>query len=293
MSEPFRFVDAHVHFWDHDIEGLAWRYLDSGFDHPRLRGMHRLDAPAFTDLELLQQAGAHRPTRVVHIQSCEEVDPGLESSWIQSLADKRNVVGAIIARARVAEEGLQRVLAVNAEHRSYRGVRDMASSETIGTEEFSRGFDLIADAGASLEVLVPYEKYRDVCELADRRPDAQIILGHAGMAEHRDPDYFKAWSQHLAMFPRRSNVVVKVSALASGADPEWTEDSVAPWIVECIETFGPDRTMFGTNWPIDRLYGNYERLLDAYLSATESYGSVERDALFAGTAERVYELASQ
>jgi predicted TIM-barrel fold metal-dependent hydrolase len=51
--------------------------------------------------------------------------------------------------------------------------------------------------------------------------------------------------------------------------------------------------MFGTNWPIDRLYGNYERLLDAYLSATESYGSVERDALFAGTAERVYELASQ
>jgi predicted TIM-barrel fold metal-dependent hydrolase len=291
VSQPFRFVDAHVHFWDHSVDGLVWRYLEAGFDHPRLRGMHRLDAPAFTDVELLAQAGAQRPHRVVHVQSCEEAEPGLESAWIQTLADRRGLVGAMVARARVAEENLQQVLEANATHPCYRGVRDMASAQTIGTVEFTAGFERIADHGSSLEVLVPYGKYREVCELADRRPDARIIVGHAGLAEHRDRDYFRSWSRHLSSFSTRPNVFVKISALASGADPDWTATSIRPWIVECIETFGPTRVMFASNWPIDRLYGGYERLIDAYLSATEDYGEADRDALFAGTATRVYDLS--
>ena len=293
MPDPVRFVDAHVHFWDHSVEGLAWRYLDPGFDHPRLRGMHRLDAPAFTDRELVAQAGPHRPGRVVHIQSCEEAEPGLESAWIQSLADERGIVAAIVARARVDEPNLNDVLAANASHRQYRGVRDMASPQTIGSDEFTAGFEHIADSGASLEVLVPHHKYRDVCDLADRRTDARIVLGHAGLAEQRDPDYFRAWAESLAGFATRPNVTIKISALASGADPDWTAASIRPWILECIETFGPDRAMFASNWPIDRLYGTYEQLIDAYLSATDGFDDAERDALFAATAERVYKLSEE
>ena len=290
MSDPLRFVDAHVHFWDHSVEGLAWRYLEAGFDHPRLRGMHRLDAPAFTDQELIAQAGAHPPDGIVHIQSCEEAEPGLETAWIQSLADRRGRVAAIVARARVADANLPAVLRANAVHRLYRGVRDMASPQTMGSDEFTAGFEHIADSGASLEVLVPYEKYPDVCDLADRRPDARIVLGHAGLAEHRDPDYFRAWAEGLTAFSTRPNVVVKISALASGADPEWTAASIRPWILECISTFGPERAMFASNWPIDRLYGTYERLIDAYLGATDGCDEAERDSLFASTAERVYKL---
>ncbi len=292
-SDPFRFVDAHVHFWDHSVPGLRWRYLEPGFDHPRLRGMHRLDAPRFTALELAAQAGPYAPAGVVHVQSCDEDEPGLETAWVQSLADSGQPVQAIVARARVAEPDLTRVLDANSGHRLYRGVRDMASPGSIGTPAFTAGFDLLADRGSILEVLVPYPTYADVRALADRRPDATIVLGHAGLAEERDRAYFDAWSTHLAAFARCSNVTVKISALASGADPEWTVDSIRPWVRQCIDTFGPDRAMFGSNWPIDRLYGTYERLIDAYREVTDDLSAAERDALFAGTATELYGLDAE
>ena len=64
MSEPFRFVDAHVHFWDHSVSGLHWRYLEPGFDHPRLRGMHRLDAP-IADLARIGSLAADCTARAI------------------------------------------------------------------------------------------------------------------------------------------------------------------------------------------------------------------------------------
>lgn len=290
MSESFPFVDAHVHFWDHSIAGLRWRYLEAGFDHPRLRGMHRLDAPAFTEIELAEQAGPYTPDKLVHVQSCEEDRPGLESAWVQSLADSRGAIHAIIARARVADPDLSSVLRANEGNRLYRGVRDMASPITIGTPEFTAGFESIADTGALLEVLVPYQKYADVCALADRRPEAQIVLGHAGLAEQRDDEYFQVWSQTMKMFASRPNVLVKISALASGADPDWSVASIRPWVRCCVDTFGPDRAMFGTNWPIDRLFGTYERLIDAYRECVGDLAPHEQDALFTDTATSLYEL---
>lgn len=290
MSDTFQFVDAHVHFWDHSVEGLRWRYLEPGFDHPRLREMHRLDAPRFTEPELVGQAGPYAPDAIVHVQSCDEDEAGLESAWVQSLADDGGAVSAIIARARLAEPDLVRVLDANSCHRNYRGVRDMASPLTIDTAEFVQGFDHVADQGAILEVLVPYTKYAAVCALADRRPEATIVLGHAGLAERRDDAYFAEWSRHLAVFSERPNVAVKISALASGADPDWTAASIAPWIRHCIDVFGPDRAMFGSNWPIDRLYGSYERLIDAYRHATADLSPPDTHAVFAGTATTLYAI---
>lgn len=292
MSElmpDFDFVDAHVHYWDHDVAGITWPYLEPGFDHPRLRGMHRLDAPRFTDRELRDQAGPYAPSAVVHIQSCTEERPGLETAWIQQIADDRGAVDAIVAKALVAKPDIDDVLAAN-QCRLLRGFRDMSSPRSIGSDEFTRGFDCIAAAGLSLEVLVPHPKFADVCSLADRHPDALIVLGHAGQPERRDDDYFAAWSAELGSFADRPNVVVKISALASGADPDWTVDSLRRWFDTCIEVFGPDRSMLATNWPIDRLYGTYPGLFEAYAALADPMTASERSSLFAGTARRVYDI---
>ena len=292
-SEALEFVDTHVHFWDHSVEGLYWRYLDPGFDHPRLKGMHRLDAPRFTAVELRAQAGEHAPARIVHIQSCVEAALGLETAWLQSMADEKGSPDAIVAQAHPADADTAAVIQANTGHRLLRGVRDMLSPRTIGTDAFADGFELLADTRLSLEVLVPYPRFDAVCALADRRPDATVILGHAGQPERRDRDYFAEWSQGIAMVAKRPNVVVKISALASGADPGWSTGSIRPWAEHCIESFGPHRAMFGTNWPIDRLFGSYAALVEAYLEITAPLTAGEHQALFSATATRVYRLESR
>ncbi len=116
------------------------------------------------------------------------------------------------------------------------------------------------------------------------------MLGHAGQPERRDADYFAQWRAALESFRDRPNVVVKISALASGADPDWSVESIRPWVDRCVDVFGPHRAMFATNWPIDRLYGTYEQLFDAYLTIAEAYDADDRTQLFAETATRVYRL---
>jgi predicted TIM-barrel fold metal-dependent hydrolase len=289
--EPIEFVDAHVHFWDHSREGLHWPYLEPGFDHPRLKGMHALDAPSFTVPELVAESGDGVVVRkIVHVQSAQESEPGIESAWIESVANRYGTPHAIVARASLASPNLAAVLAGNLVHPRVRGVRDMESPATIPTDAFAAGFDRVADGGLSIEILVPYPMFARVAELAERRPDATVVLGHAGLPERRDPDYFAAWSEELEVVGARPNVVVKISALASGADPGWTVASIRPWVERCLEVFGSDRAMFASNWPIDRLYGTYPRLLAAYREITAARPAADRAALFGGTAERVYRM---
>ncbi len=95
-TEPF--TDAHVHFWDHAAAGLRWRFLEPGFDHPRLKGMSRLDAPRYTGAELLVEAGPAAPTRVVHVQCAQGDDATAETRWLDHVARQQGWPDALVCR---------------------------------------------------------------------------------------------------------------------------------------------------------------------------------------------------
>jgi predicted TIM-barrel fold metal-dependent hydrolase len=71
-------------------------------------------------------------------------------------------------------------------------------------------------------------------------------------------------------------------------DNNWTVESIRPYVETCIERFGPQRSLFATNWPIDSLWSSYGAVVDAYREITAGFSSDEIDALFAGNAERIY-----
>jgi predicted TIM-barrel fold metal-dependent hydrolase len=85
-------------------------------------------------------------------------------------------------------------------------------------------------------------------------------------------------------------VVAKISAVAGASDPLWTVASIRPWILGCLETFGPDRCMLGTNWPIDRLFGTYVAVVGAYREVIAELTGDEQQAVLSGTARRVYRI---
>ena len=128
---------------------------------------------------------------------------------------------------------------------------------------------------------MPYEHVGSIRALAERWPDVTIVLGHAGQPVERTPEYLARWSQALAdLAAAASNVVVKVSAIAPGADPHWTVDCIRPCVLGCVGAFGAERSMFATNRPIDRLHGTYGGLVGAYREITADLAADERKALF-------------
>jgi predicted TIM-barrel fold metal-dependent hydrolase len=290
-DEPF--VDAHVHFWDHAVDGLSWPWLDAGFDHPRLKGMHRLDAPRFTPVELRAEAGEVAPATVVHVHCAALTDePDRETRWLMELAgaDARGWPAAIVSASRLREPGAAEAMRANARHDRFRGVRDMSVTGPVTPEEVAAAFEAAGELGASVEIQVPHEHFDTVLALAERWPTVCVVLGHAGQPIERSAGYLSRWSGALGRLAAAPNVVVKVSALASAADPDWTVDTLRPWVLGCVEAFGAQRAMLASNWPIDRLHGRYPDLVAAYRTIVADLPPADRAALLHGTAERVYRL---
>jgi predicted TIM-barrel fold metal-dependent hydrolase len=283
-------VDTHVHFWDHSVPGLSWAFLEPGFSHPRLGELWRIDAPRFTPAELRVEAAGLGVSRVVHIQAAKSADPIVETEWLQGLSDQGGWPNAIIGWCDLRAPDIAEVVAGHARFAVFRGVRDLASGEHLGDEDVARGFAAVADAGCSLEVMTSCDHYDQLLKLLDPLPELAIVLGHSGLAVQRDDDYFRTWSAGMRRIANDTSAVCKISALASGPDPQWSLDSIRRWFHGCIEAFGPDRCMIGSNWPIDSMFGTYVRLLTAYEQLLGELSPDEAAEVSHGTAERFYRL---
>ena len=95
--------------------------------------------------------------------------------------------------------------------------------------------------------------------------------------------------RHWCNLAGAENVVVKISGLGMG-DPRWTVDSIRPWVLSCIEAFGVERSFFGTNWPVDRLFSSYPDVVSAYAEIIGGFAPHEQEAMFSRNAERIFQI---
>jgi predicted TIM-barrel fold metal-dependent hydrolase len=272
---------------------MRWRFLEPDFEHPRLKGTQRLDAPRYGPTELLAEAGDERPDKVVHIQCAMQPlpHPTQETDWLEELAAAHGYPHAIVAGCRLREPDAGDVLSANATSPRFRGVRDLSVMGAFDPGVVEGAFDAADAHGASVELMLSMEHYDSLAGVAERWPGVTIVLGHAGQPLARDPDYLARWSAALGALAASSpNVVVKLSAIASSSDPDWTVDSVRACVLPAIAAFGADRCMFASNWPIDRLYGTYPRLLAAYREIASELTPADRAAVLHATADRVYRI---
>lgn len=283
-------IDTHVHFWDHSVSGLSWTFLEPGFKHPRLGELWRLDSPRYAPPELRLEAAGLGVARVVHIQAAKAADPTVETEWLQGLSDRDGWPNAIVASCDLAAPEVGEVVARQARFANFRGVRDLPAGERLGDKEVARGFAALARAGCSLEIMTSCDHYDQLARLLGRHPELPIVLGHSGLPVRRDDDYFRMWSAGMQRLARESSAVCKISALGSGPDPEWSVESIRRWFHGCIEAFGPERCMLGSNWPIDRMFGSYVRLLTAYEQLLGDLSPEEAAHVRYRTAERFYRL---
>jgi predicted TIM-barrel fold metal-dependent hydrolase len=288
-AEPL--TDTHVHFWDRSIEGLRWAWLEPGFTHPRLGRLPEIASDKYTAPEFRRDTAGCDLAKVVHIQAAQAPDPIVETAWLQEMSRTDGWPDAVVGYCNLASPDAGEVVERHLEFPIFRGVRDLPAGERLGTPEVIRGFAAVASFGVPIEAMTSWPNYDHVIALASAHPDITVVLGHAGLPVARDAEYFEHWSAGIRRLAELPNIVCKISALASGSDPWWTIDSIRPWVLGCLETFGPDRCMLGTNWPIDSLFGDYPKLVGAYREITAGLSPTELRNLFSGTAATVYHLA--
>jgi predicted TIM-barrel fold metal-dependent hydrolase len=130
----------------------------------------------------------------------------------------------------------------------------------------------------------------EAAALARQHADTPIIVNHAGMFVDRSSVAgYRAWRDGMRQLAGCANVSVKLSGFAM-FDHQWTVESLRPYVLETIDTFGVERAMFASNFPVDRLFGSYEALWQAYASIVADASEADKDALFRNNAERIYRI---
>ena len=298
---PPEIVDSHHHLWDLG----ANRYpMLVGPMHDRGWGDWSALRNDYVVKDLRADARAQRLVKSVHVQAnVDATDPVRETAWLQALATDPQSGGfphAVVAYVNFCWPDVHAWLDRHAAFARVRGIRQVlnrhsdpvlnrAERDFLADDAWCRNLGLLRGHGWSFDVQVYYQQMPAVAGLAARYPDLQFILDHAGMPAERTPDAIEGWRRGMKLLAQCPNVAVKLSGYGM-MDLHWTVDSIRPYVLQPIEWFGPDRAMFGSNFPVDRLMASYDRLWNGYREIVRDFAADEQRALLRGTAERIYRI---
>ena len=195
-------------------------------------------------------------------------DPVTETEWLQAAADRTGFPHGIVAHADLRDPGVEGVLERHCRFPNMRGIRDFSYGDYLIEPDFHRGFALLEKYNLVSSIAAGWQDMAKLRELADTYPNIMIVVDHTGLPAERTDEYFEQWKGSMAVASACGNIRWKISGL--GMDNNWTVDSIRRWVLTSIETFGVDRCIFGTNWPVlalehlrqadRRLYGDCLRL---------------------------------
>lgn len=292
---PGRIVDAHHHLWDLGAVHYPWLQASGVrrfFGDPSPIQRDYLPADFRADHAGLAVVGS------VHVQ-VGAADPLAESAWLGRTAAVEGLPPAVVAFAdlTVSDPGaaLDRHAGLTAGR--LRGIRQIVSrhpdedsaSGTPGLLDdpaFPAGLAVVAARGLSFDLQLSAPLLERAAAVMGAVPGLAVVLCHAGSPWDQSAAGLAAWRCGLAAMAAVPGVAVKLSGFGM-FDPGWTRESLRPIVHGVIDAFGPDRVMWGSNFPVDRLYRGYRPLLEtvAALVPADMHGAV-----FADTAARVYRL---
>jgi predicted TIM-barrel fold metal-dependent hydrolase len=284
------FIDTHVHFYDLQDPDLRYDLLQPGAKHEIIEDIRAIQAQRYWADDYLAETRFANVVKSIHVQCAGGIeDPVQETRWLQAFADRLGHPHGIVAEVHLARPDAESVLDRHMEFANVRGVREYRDDAYLVDPAWQRGFSRLEQHGLVGCLHAKPETYVDVKALAAAFPDIRICLDHAGFPRRRDRDYFDFWRQELERLAQAPNVIVKISALDI-CDPRWTIESWRPWVLTCIEAFGPERTVFASNWPFGRLSASYPDVIDAFAGIIRDFTPDEQRAMFSGNAERWFRV---
>ncbi len=290
-------VDAHHHIWRQ--ADLAWL---QGPPQPRIFGEYAAIRRDYPIEEYMAEARAAGVVGSVYVQT--NWPPGREEeevAWVQSVADRHGFPHAIVGYADLAAPAVGAALDRMMKHSRLRGIRQQlhwhekdlyrfaARPDLMDDPAWRAGLAEVARRGLVFELQVFAGQMEASARLVRDFPQATFVLMHAGMLEDRSPDGWTRWRAGMRALAAAPNVHVKLSGL--GTFPRACSVELwSPVIRETVELFGPGRCMFGSNFPIEKLWTTYEEVARVTTECLARLSADEQRAVLHDTAARVYRL---
>jgi predicted TIM-barrel fold metal-dependent hydrolase len=276
-------VDTHQHLWDKDLFHYSW--LDT---IPQLNRSFRMS-------DYLAATKGLDVVKSLHLEA--DVDEPYmldETRHLLALADQPdNPLEGIVACGRPENEDFKSYLDAIGGHARLKGIRRVLHTQPDGVGQgvtFLKNVAALPDYGLSFDICVLARQLPIAIKLISSCPDVIFILDHCGVPQVKERN-LDPWRLHITEIAKFPNVSCKISGLVAYADPQsWTAEDLRPFIDHAIGSFGWDRVMFGSDWPVCTLSASYRQWVEALQAITQGAGEVNQRKLFHDNAVRVYRL---
>lgn len=275
-------IDAHQHFWQHALPfDYSWQ------DAPELAPIRRDYLP--DDLApLLRAAGVER---TVFVQTQHNVE---ENRWALGLAEQYPFIAGVVGWVDLASGVCEEQLLEFKDHPKFVGVRHITQDEPdedfIVRPDVLRGLKVLEKHGVPFDLLFFAQHLRHAPMLARALPELPLVIDHLAKPKIKLRE-IDAWARELRAAAAAPNVHCKLSGMITEADwRAWRPADLKPYVEVALEAFGPERCLFGSDWPVCELAGGYGQVRDALVESLGPISPSEREQIFGGAAARFYGL---
>ena len=274
-------IDSHHHLWNYSAAEYGWIPPGSPLAKDQL-----LD-------QLNTATSAAGVDGTVAVQARQIL---AESDWLLSLADESEIIAGIVGWVPLIDADVGNDLARLAAHPKFKAVRHVLQEEPDSyflRDDFHHGLSLLPDLDLRYDLLLFQRQLPVAIQLVDRQPDLGIIIDHIAKPEIRKGRIDPAWRAGMTELAKRENILgVKISGMVTEVlDPEIDEPTLRAYFEETLALFGPDRLMFGTDWPVCLLrIDSYKSWADMVRGFVSDLSPDEAEAILHDNAVRIYDL---
>ncbi|MFY2825432.1 amidohydrolase family protein [Ruegeria sp. MALMAid1280] len=272
-------IDAHQHFW-------ALARGDYDWLTPELAAIYRDFTP--DDLAPLIRAAGIDGT--VLVQAAPTV---AETEYMLSLADQTSFIKGVVGW--VDFEAADAPAQINAlsVHPALVGLRpmiqDIPDPNWMIGDDLTQAFEAMQRHDLTFDALTLPQHLRPLRQLLSRHPRMRVVIDHGSKPLIKN-GLISGWAEDMAALARGTDAWCKLSGLVTEAAPDWTADDLRPYVEHLLDTFGPSRLIWGSDWPVCTLASSYQHWLDTTGELLSALTETERNAVLGGNAARAYDL---
>ena len=274
-------IDSHHHLWAINDTDYVWM--------TEAPAVIRRDFLAPELDAVLDESGIDGTVAVQARQMVEETE------FLLAFADANPRVRGVVGWVPLLENGGEPWLEIYATHPKLRGVRHVVHDEPdddfILRPDFNEGIRNLPKYGLLYDILIFWKHLPQTIRFVDLHPEQPFVVDHIAKPRIAREAFDNEWAAGIREMAKREHVSCKISGMITEVrDAEWDADLLRPYFDTILEAFGPQRVMYGSDWPVCLLRGSYANWVHAVEQLASSLSLDEQAALWGGNAERIYQL---
>ncbi|MCA2971055.1 MAG: amidohydrolase family protein [Acidobacteriaceae bacterium] len=273
-------IDTHHHFWKYSAAEYGWI-------SDEMKTIRRDFLPA--DLKkTLDEAGV---SGAVSVQARTTVE---ESDWLLGMAEKHDFLRGVVGWVPLTENDVEKHLERLAAHKKFKGVRHVIQGEPddnyILRPDFNAGVKKLLKYKLRYDILIYERHLKPAIRFVDQHPNQLFILDHVAKPKIKER-ILSPWREDMIALGKRPNVYCKLSGMITEADwKKWSSADLAPYLDTALQAFGPKRLLFGSDWPVMLVAGQYKPWVELIKQTIKRYSVAEQEQILSRNAIAAYGL---